>query len=349
MLAKQCWRLWDRPESLCAKILKAKYYANTSVLEAKPKRGMLYSWRSILRGLEVMKLGMIWRVGDGRNLKIWTDSWIPREFSRRPITPRGRSVLSNVDDLIDPGTGTWDAELVRDVFWEQDAEIILSLPVNEGRENFLAWHYDEHGLFTVKSAYKVCRDNMLRRKDRGSAQGGSNQAADPIWEKIWKTKCPNKVKHFVWRFAQNSHPLRRNLARRGMKLDTKCPVCSRLDEDGGHLFFKCKLAKHVWCELKLEKEWDELKDLANARDVVDQIMKGMEERRLLMFITLWTLWSERNTVREEGRRRSVETIVRCIRTYAAEVGASKPERQRAQPRRLERWARPLEGYLKLNL
>jgi hypothetical protein len=30
------------------------------------------------------------------------------------------------------------------------------------------------------------------------------------------------------------------------------------------------------------------------------------------------------------------------------VGVSKPERQRAQPRRLERWARPPEGYLKLN-
>jgi hypothetical protein len=73
MLAKQCWRIWDKPESLCAQILKAKYFANTTILEAKPKSGMSYTWRSILRGLEIMKLGMIWRVGDGRNLKIWSD------------------------------------------------------------------------------------------------------------------------------------------------------------------------------------------------------------------------------------------------------------------------------------
>jgi hypothetical protein len=73
MLAKQCWCLWSRPNSLCARILKAKYYANSTILDAKPKRSMSNTWRSILRGLEVMKMGMIWRVGDGRNLKIWSD------------------------------------------------------------------------------------------------------------------------------------------------------------------------------------------------------------------------------------------------------------------------------------
>lgn len=116
MLAKQCWRLWNRPESLCAKILKAKYYANSMILEAKPKQGMSYTWKSILRGLDVIKMGMKWRVGDGRNLKIWSDPWILRDLSRHHITPRGGSILSNVDDLIDPGTGSWDVELVRDIF-----------------------------------------------------------------------------------------------------------------------------------------------------------------------------------------------------------------------------------------
>jgi hypothetical protein len=108
-LAKQCWRLWSRPESLCAKILKAKYYANSSVLEAKPKRGMSYTWRSILRGLEVMKMGMIWRVGDGRNLKIWFDPWIPRELSRRPITPRGVtfSLMWKISLTLELDHGMW--------------------------------------------------------------------------------------------------------------------------------------------------------------------------------------------------------------------------------------------------
>lgn len=119
MLAKQGWRLWQQPNSLCARVLKAKYFANSSVLEAKPKSGMSYSWRSILRGLEIVKKGMIWRVGDGVGLNIWTDPWIPRDFSRKPITPRGQNLLSEVADLIDPYKGCWDELLARDSFWEE--------------------------------------------------------------------------------------------------------------------------------------------------------------------------------------------------------------------------------------
>jgi hypothetical protein len=59
MLTKQVWHLWQQPDSLCARVLKAKYFPNSSILGAKPKLGMSYSWRSILGGLEIVKKGMI--------------------------------------------------------------------------------------------------------------------------------------------------------------------------------------------------------------------------------------------------------------------------------------------------
>jgi hypothetical protein len=40
--------------------------------------------------------------------------------------------------------------------------------------------------------------------------------------------------------------LRCNLIRWGMKMCTRCPVCNHLGEDGGNLFFKCRLAKQLW-------------------------------------------------------------------------------------------------------
>jgi len=243
MLAKQVWRLWQQPDSLCSRVLKAKYFPHTSVLEAKPKTGMSYTWRSILGGLDVVKKGMVWRVGDGAGLNIWLDPWIPREFSRRPRTPRGHILLSEMAELIDPYTGQWDVQLVRDTFWEEDAELILALPVHQGRDNNLAWHYDKHGVFSVKSAYKVARADFLRNKSNFGQQGGSNCNPGGPWKNIWKLRCPNKIKHFLWRFAHNSHPLRCNLARRGMKICTRCPVCNHMGEDGGHLFFKCRVAK----------------------------------------------------------------------------------------------------------
>jgi hypothetical protein len=75
------------------------------MLEAKSKAGMSYTWRSMLQGIEVMK-GMIWRVGDGRNLKIWADPSLPRDCSRKPITPRGANLLTYVEGLINPIPGT---------------------------------------------------------------------------------------------------------------------------------------------------------------------------------------------------------------------------------------------------
>lgn len=158
-----------------------------------------------------------------------------------------------LQNIVQNNEDAWDAELINDTFWDNDAVTILSLPIFEGRDNLLAWHFDKKGLFSVKSAYKVCRDDFLRNLSRGGMQGGSTLDANPLWDQIWDLNCPNKTKHSIWRFTHNSHPLRRNFARRGMKLDTVCPVCGRQEEDGAHLFFKCKTAKPVWQLMLMER------------------------------------------------------------------------------------------------
>ena len=105
MLSRQGWRLIQNPNSLCARILKARYYSNTSVLEAVEHDGISYAWRSILHGINLVKHGYIWRIGDGALVKIWDDPWLPRAWSRRVITPRGPSLLTRVEELISPITG----------------------------------------------------------------------------------------------------------------------------------------------------------------------------------------------------------------------------------------------------
>ena len=102
---------------------------------------------------------------------------------------------------------------------------------------------------------------FLERQPDMGRRGGSNDVSSAVWEKLWKLDCPNKVKHFLWRLTHNSHPLRCNLARRGMKIDTIFPIC-RKDEDGGHLFFKCKYAKTVWRDICLEHERGHLSPFA---------------------------------------------------------------------------------------
>lgn len=172
MLAKQGWRLIQNPESLCAKILKAKYFLNTHALKAEARDGCSYTWRSIVQGLEVLREGVIWRVGNGSEVSIWTDPWLPRGVTRRPITPRAGCILQRVEELIDPVSEQWDVQLLEQTFWEEDVKLIRSIPVHREMDDVVGWHFDSKGRFSVRSAYKVHRASEQRKMQR-ARQGGA--------------------------------------------------------------------------------------------------------------------------------------------------------------------------------
>jgi hypothetical protein len=45
--------------------MQPKHYPDGSLLKAKVKKGISYTWRNILKGVELLKEGLIWRIGDG--------------------------------------------------------------------------------------------------------------------------------------------------------------------------------------------------------------------------------------------------------------------------------------------
>ena len=77
LLAKEAWRLVDTPESLCARLLKAKYFPSGNLLDSVFSNNGSAVWKGILRGLDLLKKGVIWRVGNGALIRTWRDPWIP--------------------------------------------------------------------------------------------------------------------------------------------------------------------------------------------------------------------------------------------------------------------------------
>jgi hypothetical protein len=74
--------------------------------------------------------------------------------NKENIYPRGSILLNKVSDLINPSTGWWDEELIRELSWSVDANRILETPIApSGMQDFVAWHHTKTGLFTVRSAY----------------------------------------------------------------------------------------------------------------------------------------------------------------------------------------------------
>jgi hypothetical protein len=153
MLAKQIWRLLCEPDSLCARVLKARYYPDDKLLKARMKSGSSYTWQSLLAGLECFKQGYFWRVGDGTQVNIWEDNWILGSHNLKVQMSRGNNIITTVDDLINPVDTIWDSDLVKSILWPIDVNRILQIPLTLGREDCVAWHYNRNVMFCMKSAY----------------------------------------------------------------------------------------------------------------------------------------------------------------------------------------------------
>jgi hypothetical protein len=124
LLARQAWRLIQYPETLCAQLLKAKYYPSGSLIDTVFTGNGSSTWHAIEYGLELLKKGVIWRVGNGVNIRAWRDPWIPRAVTHVAKPARRRCRYRWVSDFLQPD-GTWNEERVLHFFDPEDAAEIL--------------------------------------------------------------------------------------------------------------------------------------------------------------------------------------------------------------------------------
>jgi hypothetical protein len=88
-----------------------------------------HSQSSANTGKGVRNLG--WRVGNGANIKIWGDKWLPSPTSFQVQTPvRVLHHDAKVVDLIDPTTKEWKFQLIGEIFEQEEATMICNLPLS---------------------------------------------------------------------------------------------------------------------------------------------------------------------------------------------------------------------------
>nr|XP_023891716.1 uncharacterized protein LOC112003738 [Quercus suber] len=131
MLAKQAWRILTNPNSLIARVLKARYFPFGDILTATLGSNPSYSWRSIFHSLGVIRMGTQWHVGNGKKVHIWDDKWLPTPTTHKVITPPNNLLtFPMVSSLIDPNTKWWRAEVINTTFLPFEAETILRIPLS---------------------------------------------------------------------------------------------------------------------------------------------------------------------------------------------------------------------------
>jgi ribonuclease HI len=244
LLAKQDWRLCQNPSSLIGSILKAKYFPNSSFLEAPLGKRPSYAWRSIFSARNLLQRGLIWRVGNGSSINIWRDRWIPTPTSYSVQSPPALHFVGNrVLALIDRDSKSWKWPLLQPLFNPVEAKVIASIPLSSNLPpDRLIWLDTKNGNFSVRSAYHL----GLEIKDRERGQSSNDVEVSDVWRSIWNLQVPNKIKMFLWRACNDILPTRENLLKKRVIVDGKCPWCNIEEESTAHALWFCPAAKDVW-------------------------------------------------------------------------------------------------------
>lgn len=70
-VARHAWCLLISPMSLFARLLKSVYFPTGELLHAEFGSKPSKTWRAIYDGIDVLKQGLIRRIGDGVSTSIW--------------------------------------------------------------------------------------------------------------------------------------------------------------------------------------------------------------------------------------------------------------------------------------
>ncbi|OMO90013.1 reverse transcriptase [Corchorus capsularis] len=194
----------------------ARYFRNSSFMQAQLGSNPSFVWRSLMAGREVIRVGSQWRIGNGLDVDVWRDRWIGKSSDHMP-TPRSGVICSPcpVSALID-NDGHWLIPQLEELFEPEDVYNILCIPLPyRPTPDTLIWSGTTTGQYTVRSGYYAAR-NMLGK------QVISREEISVKWRIVWGSLLLPKIKYFLWRLINNILPTKSQLQLRGLPIGGNC-------------------------------------------------------------------------------------------------------------------------------
>ena len=348
LLAKQIWRLANNEECLFHRVFKAKFFPNCSIMECENLNKGSYAWRSIIKAKHVIELGRVWRVGNGRSIKICEDRWLPQVSNSRVISHvTGPASDAWVCDLIDQSSSTWKASLIDQTFLPHEVKMIKGIPLSlQGGSDKQVWLPSKSGAFTTRSAY-----HLLAASGRNLLPYSSSARINSlIWKTLWNLQVPHKVKHMLWRAANEALPTLHNLWRRKVVSSTYCPFCKSDGEDTVHALWGCKRLLVVWHDDCVLRKFSGQKFLLFADFLAYVFMRKECLDIDLLAVILWLIWGRRNAARLDEPIVDYPHIRSKAEVLLQDFKAAKEEdhRDATAISRFSRWIPPIPDQFKIN-
>ncbi|KAL8124645.1 hypothetical protein AgCh_012338 [Apium graveolens] len=347
LLGKQVWRCMSRPNLLVSRVLKARYFSDSSLLHAVKGNNSSTVWGGIWQVKELLKGGYRWVVGNGSDIIATKDHWL-RDKNNFCVEDfhgyAGRSEC--VKSLFIPGTKIWDERKVKQLFMMVDAKAILATRVPHHEvEDRIVWSSSKDGIYTVKAGYNFWHN----RNVDSSAIPQSNG-----WHKVWQLTLPHKVKIFIWRFCRNNLPVRVRLQGKGIPVPTSCPMCNVDIENLRHVFFECSFAMSCWQHVNLLYDTNEM-DEANVW-LLHKLETASQSEITQVCMVLYGIWFWRNKQVWEGKTVTGKVAVECCSKMvqdwkeARAKGVTEKRVHQSQTNcNLRKWTTPAAGEYKVNV
>ncbi|XP_023912636.1 uncharacterized protein LOC112024225 [Quercus suber] len=331
-------------------ILRAKYKISKDWLRADPSKSASPIWRAIEQAKKVIIKGACYAIGDGSNIDVWKDPWVPwiEGFIPTPRVATYNLLPILVSHLIATDMHCWKSSLIHELFDPSSAQAILSMPVLvTPTPDKLIWIPESKGCFSVKSAYHTIR-----------TLSNPPHPTDTDWKKLWKLKMPEKTKMFLWRLAVNTLPTRDNLSRRFQIVDTSCLFCKENIETPIHLFLNCNASRAFWFSACWGFRPEQI-TISNTEDIIKLVLhppellnsesdQGMVS--LNMALILEEIWQSRNRVLHHAIRWDILDSIRTVQTRFQVCSSSlfSPTSPLTHPIQ-QHWTPPPAGWIKINV
>ncbi|XP_042958157.1 uncharacterized protein LOC122293732 [Carya illinoinensis] len=348
MLAKQGWRLLINTQSLASKVLKANYFPSGDFLSAKVRGSDSFVWKSITVARPFLAEGLLWKIGNGNSVRVWSDCWLLTPTSFKVQSPL--KILSSgvtVNSLIDQDTYSWNLALIQDVFIPEEAAVISKLHISPcTSSDRLTWRCTTNGMFTVKSAYHL----QVSMNDSRHGQGSRPPTHGALWKQLWKLKVPSKVKMFLLRAAKDILPTKANLFRRRIVESPLCPICHSFPETTAHVLWSYTAAQDVWSygSRRLQKCRSEEQPYHEL--LADQLSLLPAEEHVELALTATELWNRRNKFVFESSFISPLQVSKSVSLRKSEVEElnSQPKKQPFPTQAPVVWCKPPTDFYKIN-
>lgn len=136
-----------------------------------------------------------------------------------------------------------------------------------------------------------------------------------------------------------------------MLTDCLCDECGEVFESSGHLFWSCPRAQLVWSCSKLPSSL-RTSQFHSFFDLLWFLLmiESFDEEKVALVVTIaWSLWSNRNSVRHWGTRKTPKALVQWASHYLIEYAAVM-DSNAVKPEIINvTWTPPPPSVLKINV